>query len=98
MSYISNYSSDSDSFLQCTGWNETATPFIAIVDRDVWGDAVHGVVHGHATPFNKLFTYGQDEAHAWAQREWGGCCALCFARALDRSLAESRDILTTCAH
>jgi hypothetical protein len=34
-----------------------------------------GVLHGHGTPFNKVFTYGMDEATAWAQTEmgWGGC-------------------------
>ena len=56
-SHLSNYSTDEDTFLQCTGWNRTAVPFIAIVDPTHWGDS-RGVLHGHGTAFNKIWTMG----------------------------------------
>ena len=48
--------------------------FIAIADRDLWGDS-HGVLHGHGTSFNKIWTMGQDYSHAWSQttNDWNGC-------------------------
>ena len=53
MSWLSNFTGDSDTFLQCIGWNRTASKFIAIADKDIWGEQ-HGVVIGHGTEFNKV--------------------------------------------
>jgi hypothetical protein len=74
MSWLSNFSADADVFLQLTDWNRTHTPFIAIADRDIWGDS-NGVLHGHGTKFNKIWTMGMDDAHAWTETEatWNGC-------------------------
>ena len=36
-------------FLQCLGWNKTASPFIILVDKDLWGE-YNGVLHGKSTP------------------------------------------------
>lgn len=73
-SWLSNFTGDADTFLQCTGWQETRVPFIAIADKDLWGDT-HGVVHGHGTPFNKIWTMGMDYGHAWSEsaNDWNGC-------------------------
>jgi hypothetical protein len=54
MSWLSNYTGDVDAFLMCLGWNETAAPFIVLADKDLWGEQ-HGVLHGHGTPFNKVW-------------------------------------------
>ena len=74
MSWLSNYTEDIDNFLMCLGWNRTAANFIVLADKDLWGEQ-HGVIHGHSTAFNKIWTMGQDNAHGWSQtvNEWGGC-------------------------
>ena len=74
MSWLSNYTGDNDAFLMCVGWNQTAVPFIVLADKDLWGDQ-HGVLHGHGTPFNKIWTMGMDDTHAWSEttHNWGGC-------------------------
>lgn len=74
MSYLSNFTENFDSFLQCIGYNSTASNYIALVDETLWGEDV-GVIHGHSTPFNKVWMWGQDQIRAWTQSEnvWGGC-------------------------
>ena len=74
MSWLSNYTGDNDAFLMCLGWNRTEVPFIVLADKDLWGDQ-HGVLHGHGTPFNKIWTMGMDDTHAWSEttHNWGGC-------------------------
>ena len=76
MSWLSNYTIDNDVFLQVLGWNRTSSNFIALADKDLWGEQ-HGVIHGHSTPFNKVWTMGQDEAHGWSETGavWHGCFA-----------------------
>ena len=76
MSWLSNYTIDNNVFLQVIGWNRTSSNFIALADKDLWGEQ-HGVIHGHSTPFNKVWTMGQDEAHGWSETGavWHGCFA-----------------------
>ena len=74
MSYLSNYSDPTDAFLQCLGWNDTASPFVALVDHDHYGEQV-GMIHGHSTPFNKVYSNGNNDVFGWSQTEdcWNGC-------------------------
>jgi hypothetical protein len=71
-SYLGNYSKSAENWLLV---DKGRKAFIAMADRTVYGDTLHGLYHGE-TRYQKLWAWGQDPMMAWGQSHaWGTCFA-----------------------
>eukprot|EP00039_Didymoeca_costata_P027036 m.17268 g.17268 ORF g.17268 m.17268 type:complete len:788 (-) comp5965_c0_seq1:284-2647(-) len=82
LSYPGNHATDMDAFFRI--WKDEGThpyPYIAMVDRTIYGDEINGILHGHTLNGTKMWTWGQNKVTDWSQTlrkdgtgsGWGGC-------------------------